>query len=181
MIGLISMGRQLSWRVVRPSILAEITARVLCARKLPRAAHHPAQTQPSKSTPMIIGSQFLVKINCQIALVTTSQHLREVDNLVRSLGLQRWPSTARIPRNAQWINPAKLASAPDRTVPIIRALEKYKRKPRSSNLNLPYTDRTKPTGVDYFTPSTRLCLLTMCRCVQPYGIGFAARYVMANG
>ncbi len=118
---------------------------------LPVNMNHP------ESEPMIIGKQFLVKVNANIGNSAVSSSIAdEVDKLRWSV---KWGadtvmdlSTGKnIHETREWI--LRNSPVPIGTVPIYQALEKVKGKPEDLNIDvfLETLEEQAEQGVDYFT------------------------------
>jgi phosphomethylpyrimidine synthase len=148
-------------RVITPEFVRDEVARGRAI--IPNNINHP------ESEPMIIGRNFLTKINCNIGnspLASTIQD--EVDKMTWAI---RWGgdtvmdlSTGKnIHETREWI--VRNSPVPIGTVPIYQALEKGRWQGRGPDLgNLPrHPDRTGPSRAWTTSPSTPAYCCGMCR------------------
>ena len=129
----------------------------------------PANINHPELEPMIIGRNFLVKINANIGnSAVTSSIEEEVEKMVWAI---RWGadtvmdlSTGRnIHETREWI--IRNSPVPIGTVPIYQALEKVRRRCRRAHLGI-YRDtliEQCEQGVDYFTDPRRRAPADTCR------------------
>jgi phosphomethylpyrimidine synthase len=166
------MGRQHAGQSFGASIPAEITpefvrAEIACGRAIiPVNINHP------EIEPMIIGRNFLVKINANIGnSATTSSICEEVDKLTWAI---RWGadnvmdlSTGKnIHETREWI--IRNSPVPIGTVPIYQALEKVNGKAEDLTWEI-YRDtliEQAEQGVDYFTIHAGVLLAYVPMCAK---------------
>ncbi len=166
------MGRQHAGQSFGASIPAEITpefvrSEVACGRAIiPLNINHP------EIEPMIIGRNFLVKINANIGnSATTSSICEEVDKLTWAI---RWGadnvmdlSTGKnIHETREWI--IRNSPVPIGTVPIYQALEKVNGKAEDLTWEI-YRDtliEQAEQGVDYFTIHAGVLLAYVPMCAN---------------
>jgi phosphomethylpyrimidine synthase len=132
-------------------------ARIRARRNRARPRHHPGQHQPPGIEPMIIGRNFLVKINANIGnSAVTSSIGEEVEKMTWAI---RWGgdtvmdlSTGKhIHETREWI--IRNSPVPIGTVPLYQALEKVNGKAEDLTWEI-YRDtliEQAEQGVDYFT------------------------------
>jgi phosphomethylpyrimidine synthase len=142
---------------------AKRSRRNSCATRSRAAAPSSRQHQPPELEPMIIGRNFLVKINANIgnSAVLTSSVEEEVEKMVWAI---RWGadtvmdlSTGRnIHTTREWI--IRNSPVPIGTVPIYQALEKVGRRGRGADLGV-YRDTLieQASRASTTSPSTPAC------------------------
>ncbi len=166
------MGRQHAGQSFGASIPAEITPEFVRAEIARGRAIIPLNINHPEIEPMIIGRNFLVKINANIGnSATTSSICEEVDKLTWAI---RWGadnvmdlSTGKnIHETREWI--IRNSPVPIGTVPIYQALEKVNGKAEDLTWEI-YRDtliEQAEQGVDYFTIHAGVLLATVPMCAK---------------
>jgi phosphomethylpyrimidine synthase len=151
------MGRQHRGESFGASIPAEVTPEFVMSEVARGRAIIPANVNHPESEPMVIGRNFLVKVNANIGnSAVTSSIAEEVDKMTWAI---RWGgdtvmdlSTGRhIHETREWI--IRNSPVPIGTVPIYQALEKVDGKAEELTWEI-YRDtliEQAEQGVDYFT------------------------------
>ena len=143
-------------------------------------------TSITRSEPMAIGRNFLVKINANIAQKRGRQRRRgggRQDGLVDPLGRRHRQDSppAQHPRHREWI----IRNSPCRfgTVPIYRALEKVgaSRRTSAGRSNARHLIEQAEQGVDYFTSTRASASLHPMTAKRVTGIVSRGGSIMANG
>ncbi len=166
------MGRQHAGQSFGASIPAEITPEFVRAEIARGRAIIPVNINHPEIEPMIIGRNFLVKINANIGnSATTSSICEEVDKLTWAI---RWGadnvmdlSTGKnIHETREWI--IRNSPVPIGTVPIYQALEKVNGRAEDLTWEI-YRDtliEQAEQGVDYFTIHAGVLLATVPMCAK---------------
>jgi phosphomethylpyrimidine synthase len=166
------MGRQHAGQSFGASIPAEITPEFVRAEIARGRAIIPVNINHPEIEPMIIGRNFLVKINANIGnSATTSSICEEVDKLTWAI---RWGadnvmdlSTGKnIHETREWI--IRNSPVPIGTVPIYQALEKVNGKAEDLTWEI-YRDtliEQAEQGVDYFTIHAGVLLAYVPMCAK---------------
>ena len=166
------MGRQHAGQSFGASIPAEITAEFVREEVARGRAIIPVNINHPEIEPMIIGRNFLVKINANIGnSATTSSICEEVDKLTWAI---RWGadnvmdlSTGKhIHETREWI--IRNSPVPIGTVPIYQALEKVNGKAEDLTWEI-YRDtliEQAEQGVDYFTIHAGVLLAYVPMCAN---------------
>ncbi len=166
------MGRQHAGQSFGASIPAEITPEFVRSEIARGRAIIPVNINHPEIEPMIIGRNFLVKINANIGnSATTSSICEEVDKLTWAI---RWGadnvmdlSTGKnIHETREWI--IRNSPVPIGTVPIYQALEKVNGKAEDLTWEI-YRDtliEQAEQGVDYFTIHAGVLLAYVPMCAK---------------
>ncbi len=166
------MGRQHAGQSFGASIPAEITPEFVRAEIARGRAIIPVNINHPEIEPMIIGRNFLVKINANIGnSATTSSICEEVDKLTWAI---RWGadnvmdlSTGKnIHETREWI--IRNSPVPIGTVPIYQALEKVNGRAEDLTWEI-YRDtliEQAEQGVDYFTIHAGVLLAYVPMCAK---------------
>ncbi len=186
------MGRQHAGQSFGASIPAEITPEFVRAEIARGRAIIPVNINHPEIEPMIIGRNFLVKINANIGnSATTSSICEEVDKLTWAI---RWGadnvmdlSTGKnIHETREWI--IRNSPVPIGTVPIYQALEKVNGKAEDLTWEI-YRDtliEQAEQGVDYFTIHAGVLLAYVPMCAKRMtgivsrGGSIMAKWMMTN-
>jgi phosphomethylpyrimidine synthase len=127
----------------------------------------PGQHQPPELEPMIIGRNFLVKINANIGNSAVASSIEEeVEKLrwsTRGAPTRSWTCRpAAIHETREWI--LRNSPVPIGTVPIYQALEKVKGRIEKLDIDLFLeTLRSRPSRASTTSRSTPACCCATCR------------------